>query len=394
MKRKFAIILLAIIMTLCTAVGCSNGGNKDLDNMVKVVYQLEGGVYRNCTDKLILYYGFEAGTDNKIKDPGAEDQKDRPKSDDANARVTRDGYVLDGWYRVKSGEGDDTEYGDKWNFATDKVGADGVTLYAKWAPQVLYSYNVCYWDEDGSKVVLGSYTVSQGEKFEDSRNFKNNRDGYTALAGFYDENGNPWDESFVHPGGDTDTAIDVFAKYEKGEFVQVRTADELIKNRTKDIMLMADIDFEGKEFRGFGDYKKIFRGNGHTISNFKLTYDQSAYTNDTELGDEGNVLCIALFGNMNGATVQDVTFENFTIDINISYTLLRKVIVAPLCVKAEDSTVSNVTVRPVYTFTKLPSRLDKDDPDQFAVVTDKAYYFSAESTFENVTVVADDRTNA
>lgn len=378
-------------MTLCTAVGCGGGG-KNVEGMVKVVYYLEGGVYRNCTDQLVLYYGFEAGTENKLKDPGAADKKDRPKADDANARVTRDGYVLDGWYRVKREDGDEVDYADKWNFQTDKVGAEGVALYAKWVPQILFSYNVCYLDEDGNKVVLGSYTVSEGDKFEDARNFRDNRPGYTALKGYYDADGSPWDESFVHPGGDTDMAIDVFVKYEKGVFVQVYTAEDLIKNRTKDIMLMADIDFEGKEFAGFGDYKKIFRGNGHTISNFKLKYDQSAYTNDSELGDEGNVLCIALFGNMNDATVQDVTFEGFEIDIKIDYSLLRKIIVAPLCVKAEDSAVNNVTVDCVYTFTKLPSRLDKNDSDQFTVVADKAYYLSSESTFENVTVNVDDRT--
>lgn len=394
MKRKFAIIILVLIMSLCTAVGCSNGNKKDTTGMVKVVYHLEGGVYRNCTEPVVMYYGFEAGTENKIKDPGAEDKKDRPKTDDANAQVKRDAYELDGWYRVKTGEGEDAEYSDKWNFATDKVTSAGVELYAKWVPVIRYAYNVCYIDENGSKVVLGSYTVNAGDKFEDTRNFKNKRSGYTALDGFFDADGNPWDENFVHPGGETDTEIDVFAKYERGEFVQVYTAEELIANRTKDIMLMADIDFGGKEFAGFGDYKKIFRGNGHTISNFKLQFDPSAYIYDEDLGDEDGTLCISLFGNMREAVVQDVTFENFEIEINyvISYSLIKKIIVAPLCVKAENSTVSNVTVNAEYAVIKLPNQIDENDPDQFAPVKDKAYYFQRESTFENVTVAVRDKT--
>lgn len=394
MKRKLAIIFLVLIMSLCTAVGCSNGNKRDTTGMVKVTYHLEGGVYRNCTEPVVMYYGFKEGTENKIKDPGAEDKKDRPKTDDANAQVKRDEYKLDGWYRVKTGEGENVEYADKWNFATDKVTSAGVELYAKWLPVIRYAYNVCYIDEDGTKVVLGSYTVNAGDKFEDKRDFKNKRSGYTALDGFFDADGNPWDESFVHPGGEKDTEIDVFAKYERGEFVQVYTAEELTANRTKDIILMADIDFGGKEFAGFGDYRKIFRGNGHTISNFKLKYDASAYIYDEDLGDEDGTLCISLFGNMRDAIVQDVTFEDFTVDIDISFTKLRKIIVAPLCVKAENSAVSNVTVKPVYKFTKLPSQIDKNDPDQFVLVTDKAYYFQRESTFENVSVTVDDRTES
>lgn len=391
MKRKFAIVFLAIIMTLCTAVGCSNGTNKKVDGMVKVVYHLEGGTYRNCTAPIVLYYGFKEGTENVIKDPAAADKKDRPKSDDDKAQVTRSEYEIEGWYRVKNVEGEEVVYADKWNFSTDKVTASGVELYAKWVPVIRYSYNVCYIDEDGSKVVLGSYSVNAGDPFSDKFNYKNNRGGYTALNGFFDADGNPWDENFTHPGGEENTAIDVYAKYEKGEFVQVYTADDLIANRTKDIMLMADIDFGGRKFKGFGDYRKIFRGNGHTVSNFELDYDASAYVDDEDLGDEPRILGISLFGRMQGATVLDVTFENFKIDINVSYSRLTKVIVAPLCVKAENCTVSGVTVKPEYILTKLPSNVEKD-PDRFAAVTDKAYYFERESTFENVTVTVDDKT--
>ena len=393
MKRKFAIIFLAIIMTLCTAVGCSNGGKANVDGMVKVVYHLEGGVYRNCTAPIVLYYGFKEGAENKLKDPAAADKKDRPKSDDDKAQVTRNEYEIDGWYRVKNGEGDEAVYADRWNFATDKVNAEGVELYAKWVPVIRFTYNVCYIDEDGNKQVLGSYNVNAGDTFSDKFNYRNNRSGYTALAGYYDENDNPWDESFTHPGGEVNTAIDVFVKYEKGEFVQVYTASDLIASRNKDIMLMADIDFEGKSF-SFGDYKKIFRGNGHTISNFNLSYDPSrgALIDDEDLGDEGGILAISLFGCMNGATVQDVTFENFTINVETTLRQTKKIIVAPLCVKAEKSTVSNVTVKPVYTVTQLPATI-KNDPESLVFVTDKAYYFERESTFENVTVTVDDKTN-
>jgi len=396
MKRKLAIIFLVLIMSLCTAVGCSNGGNKkDVTGMVKVTYHLEGGKYRNCTAPVVLYYGFKEGTENKIKDPAAEDKNDRPKVGDDKAQVTRDEYDIDGWYRVKTGEGEDAVYSDKWNFATDKVTADGVELYAKWVPVVRYTYNVCYIDEDGSKVVLGSYNVNAGDPFEDKFDYKDKRNGYTALNGFYDGNGDPWDENFVHPGGDESTAIDVFVKYEKGEFVQVYTADDLIRNRNKDIMLMADIDLEGREFYGFGDYKKIFRGNGHTVSNFVLAYsaDRGSLISDDDLGDEGGILCISLFGSMENATVQDVVFENFTIDVKTSLRQTRKIIVAPLCVKAENSSVSGVTVKPVYTVSQLPATI-KNDPDRLVLVNDKAYYFERESTFENVTVTVDDRTDA
>lgn len=388
MKRKIAVIFLLLITTLCAAVGCGGGGGRDLEAMVKVVYCLEGGEYRNCTAPIVMYYGFEEGTENRIKNPAAQNSADRlnPRAD-----VKRDGYELNGWFRTKTGEGENATYSDEWNFETDKVTADGVTLYAMWTPKIEYRFDVCYWDDDGQKVVIDGYTVKAGDKFNDKFDYRNNRPGYTALEGYYDKDGNPWDEDFVHPGGETSTTIDVFVKYEKGEFVRVSTAEELIANRTKDIMLVADIDLNGADFRGFGDYKKIFRGNGHTISNFNLKYDAGSYVDDNDLGEEGYQLCISLFGRMDGATVQDVTFENFTIDIKITYSKLKKVIVAPFCVKATDSTVQNVTVKPVYTFTEL-KYLDRDDSDQFALVTDALYYFERGSTFENTHVDVTDLT--
>ena len=207
---------------------------------------------------------------------------------------------------------------------------------------------------------------------------------------YEDENGDPWNEDFGHPGGDEDTAVNVFPVYVEGVFNVVRTANELQRalNSGRGVYLMNDIDMEG-EALGIGggsevNYDSEFRGNGFTVSDFTIAYNVSRLVSIPELDQEGNLLCISLFGNLQGAAISDVTFKDFTMTLDANYSRIRRVYVAPLCMTMKESTVSNVTFEGgVFTCESLTSRLTADD---LLVPEDGGAYFVNQdgSTVTNV----------
>lgn len=387
-KKRIAIFILTLLSALLLAAGCG-GSQTNYDGMVKVTFELEGGEFQTCKYPAVYYYAFEEGTENLIKDPAAENPDDRF----ARGVPERKNFVLEGWYRTKTVNDDESvTYSGKWDFAKDRVTSEGITLYANWVPEIRYTYVLCYRGDDGAEHTLGIYSVQAGEKFEDYLRHANKRDGYT-LTGFTDEAGNPWNADFSHPGGEESLAIKVFATYTKGEFVDVDSADALkqaLKDK-KDINLTADIDFEGGEFGGFGDFKKILRGNGFSIKNFTLAYDATAnaLTFDPDVSDGNNLMFISLFGVMENAEVENVKFTGVTIDVNTSLSRINELYLAPLCINAQNSTVKNVTFEGTFTCSKLPGRLTAD---RFIVTDDRGYYVKSEnSEFTDVTVSVDNQ---
>ena len=56
-------------------------------------------------------------------------------------KITLHGYHIEGWYKTKVEHPDGTvEYQDKWDFDVDKMTLEGVTLFAKWEENKLYTY--------------------------------------------------------------------------------------------------------------------------------------------------------------------------------------------------------------------------------------------------------------
>lgn len=382
-KKPIIVVLFALLATLLA--GCASA-QENYDDMVAVVFELEGGVFRNSQLPVTYYYDFGEGAERRIYDPTSSELSGKD--------ITRADYTLEGWYTQRTVHEDGTvTYSDKWDFATRTVDDEGVTLYAHWKKNAVFAYNLCYYDEDGNVVSAGMCNVNAGSRFGEYLSIIRRaavRVGYTVVK-FVDEDGNDWDENFIHPseiGGEEDVIVNVFVEYIEGEYELVYTADDLKENRRKNIYLMNDIDFEGGEFAGFGDYKGVFEGNGHTVSNFTLTYSngKNDLIDDDDLGDDRGLLCISLFGRMQGATVQNVAFENVTVSISTTYSGTSKIIVAPLCVKTTNSTVSGVSFSGSFTLAKLPSSFAEEN---LAVVTDGPYYYRAEgdaSVFENVEI--------
>ncbi len=361
--KKFVFIVFALLM-LTSLSGCKK--KVEYEGKTKVIYMLEGGEFKNCNAPIIQYYDVEKEKNLLIFDP-IELTNETPIKDD---------FVFDGWYQSKKEVDGEVVYNNKWDFDANKITSDGVTLYAKWKKNCAYTYNVCYRDENNKDVSLGIYNVSEGEKFYDSSNYST-RIGYTAL-GYFDENNNPWDENFSHPGGDEDLEVKIYVKYIKGSYAIVRTARELKANKNKNIYLMNDIDFGGDSF-SFSDYGHIFEGNGHTISNFKVSYEagRSALIQDFEDENQSS-LCISVFGNIKNATIQYVKFENVHFEIETILSLTSRIYVAGISVSVTNSTIKNVNFSGDYVIIKLPSEFNKEE--NLVIVSDDIYYLKDKST--------------
>lgn len=403
MRRKLFILLFTVLSAVLVMVGasaCSDASiNYEEEGYVKVVFHLEGGTYRNSANPVVNYYPFEAGTQNHIVELGGL----------SGTKPVRQHYRLDGWYRTRTPrvdmEGNPVldeaghqryDYSDPWDFKKDTVSDAGVTLYAKWRANATYTYDVVFRSDEGEETVLFSYEVEEGEKFSDSLNNASNAPGYTFLGTFRDAEGNPWDPDFTHPGGEESTAIKVYPDYVKGIYSVVRTAEELKDafEAYESVYLMNDIDMQGGVLRmGTANYRGEFRGNGHTVSNFTIGYDASSLQTITELG-ASNVLAISLFRNLVGATVENVTFTGYTIDVNTFNTRMQGVYVAPLCIVMRNSTVKNVTMTDgTITCSRLPNGFLQGN----LVVAEQAepYFVRSESepsTVTNLTAQFVDRT--
>lgn len=368
LKSTLLFIALSVVflVSLILFAGCAD--NVHYDGQFKVTYELEGGKFQNC-DYLKHYYDFKENSDRRITDPEVLTKKE----------FVREGYKLEGWYRTKTEENGVTVYKDKWNFATDKTEGEELTLYAYWRKNIKFTYDVCYRGDDGKLEVLGSYDVNEGDVFKDLLNYASYRYGYTAI-GFEDEDGNPWDTNFRHPGGEEDLTVNVVVDYIEGEFALVRTADDLKASKSENIYLLNDIDFGGGDFGGFGNYNKIFRGNGHTISNFNLTYGASRndLVADTDLNDEGGTLCISLFGNVKNAEISDVDFRGVKVNVHTSLSTTKKIIVAPLSVKMTSSSISGVSFEGMLGCTRLPNNFDKEE--KLIAVTDSACFLKDDAS--------------
>lgn len=359
MFRKLAIVILSLI-AVCSAaafVGC--GGDVDYDekfsDRTKIVFELEGGKYKNSTTSVNHYYRFGDNAAHTINPLGTDDNP-----------VTRDGgFTLEGWYRGEKDENGKTVYGEMWNFATDTVPSEGVTLYAKWKSPIIYTFDFISVDAaSGEESVINSLEVKAGDKLadvhpQDVLGYANKLSGHTAIDVFYDKaQTQPFDDSVRHPGGEESYGVKLYVRFIEGDYSIVRTAADLTKAKTKNIYVMPDsvIDMGGAELSFTNYSNKTFLGNNSTIKNFTIRKDWRALRDELEpdIGnDEENALYFAIFRNVKNTTVRDVKFEGVTLTVDMSrLSGLSKIYVAPLAVSATDSVFENVSVKATFGYTE------------------------------------------
>lgn len=319
----------------------------------KAIFHLEGGTCQNSKNKITYLYDFDGTQDSiKIIDPNVLITSPQDQ-------IIRNGYHIEGWYQTKVENPDGTvEYTDKWDFANDTMTLEGVELYAKWEINKVYTYEVYYYDVNGNEVLLDKYEVKEGEKF--SELFLNNKEveGYTSL-GYLDESGNPWDENFTHPGGESDLAIKLYLDLIEGEYTVVKTARQFktALTRNESIYLINDIDLEGEEI-SFNSYSGTIKGRGYKVYNFAIKYDSSKGGLKGSLEDINGTqdhLYISLFFELKDATFINIKFEEIKIVVNTDFSNIKYMIIAPLAIKAENVKMENVKFSGTIEFKKVPN---------------------------------------
>ena len=343
----------------------------------RAIFHLEGGTCKNSYSKISYVYNFN-GTflDTLIFDPNEIEEND-------NDKVKMSGYHIEGWYRTKTTNADGSvTYSDKWDFSNDRMTIDGVELYAKWEENRTYKYELYYKDEvTGEDIYLDGVVVKEGSKFDDILLKNKTVKGYTSL-GYLDEQGNPWNSNFTHPGGDADLTIKVYLNLVKGEYTVVRNARQF-KNaisRNQNVYLMNDIDFDGDALV-FNSYSGLIEGNGYTISNFEIDYNDQKSGLKGDLEDPSspaNFLYVSLFFELKGAIIQNINFTDVIVDIATRNPQIKNIVFAALTIKAENTTINNVTFTGEFKISQAPE-CEKE------IILDKFYY----KDYENVEVSED-----
>ena len=246
------------------------------------------------------------------------------------------GHFLVGWYAecTKTTDENGNEvctYGKPWDFETDRLPVDPneahtsaepiLTLYAAWAP--LYELEV-YDRDSGEK--CGSYTFDPTESIElklpawdpesgsvDMYKFPEKK-GYTFIKAYLDAEGTQAleAETVTHPGTVNrenatveNRVFKVYTDWKEGTWYRISTAEQFADNYSPmgNYELMADLDFTDEIWPTammYGEFSGTILGNGHTISNVSITQTDNAKQN------------AGLFGQLAGATLQDVSFDNIT----------------------------------------------------------------------------------
>ena len=365
--RLFGIILISALAAVF-AVGCA-GSTAEYKNNVRVVYELEGGVYKNSTRAVELYYGFARGGEYAIKSV----------EDVTTVKIERSGYHIEGWYTSKTETDGAVSYDGKWDFATDKVKVDEngkvsyggktgednlVRLYARWSANVTYEYNVGYVDAENKFVKVGTVETEWGRSFGRAKyeiaKLENDREGYTSLGRYYkydaeaaNGKGEELTDDFAFEESKENVSLDIVVDYIEGNFRVVREAKDITSNASADkdknkmLFLMNDVDFGGKTV-DFTIYNGV-RGNGFTLSDFKISV--TSYVGDKDGdptapdGSEAVRVEVSLFGDMDGGEVTGVTFDNVKFEVRANNSKIEKIYFAPLAMRAKNTNFERAAIR-------------------------------------------------
>ncbi len=365
--RLFGIILISALAAVF-AVGCA-GSTAEYKNNVRVVYELEGGIYKNSTRAVELYYGFARGGEYAIKSV----------EDVTTVKIERSGYHIEGWYTSKTETDGAVSYDGKWDFATDKVKVDEngkvsyggktgednlVRLYARWSANVTYEYNVGYVDAENKYVKVGTVETEWGRSFGRAKyeiaKLENDREGYTSLGRYYkydaeaaNGKGEELTDDFAFEESKENVSLDIVVDYIEGNFRVVREAKDITSNASADkdknkmLFLMNDVDFGGKTV-DFMIYNGV-RGNGFTLSDFKISV--TSYVGDKDGdptapdGSEAVRVEVSLFGDMDGGEVTGVTFDNVKFEVRANNSKIEKIYFAPLAMRARNTNFERAAIR-------------------------------------------------
>lgn len=177
----------------------------------------------------------------------------------------------------------------------------------------------------------------------------------------------------------------VYLRYEEGRSATISSVADLTHDgeigfhgvdksgkKISKYIIAEDIDFAGKVVTMASSFTGTIEGNGHTLSNIQV--DVRGRRRDVGIDMFG-----ALFRSAKEVTIEDLTFENFKIDVNVRSG--NDITVAPIAIDAEDLTVKNVMIN------GLEVTLGEGDDGKTPYVVHDFVANAVDSTFEEIDVV-------
>ena len=163
----------------------------------------------------------------------------------------------------------------------------------------------------------------------------NGRLNHTFL-GFYSDKEltTEWDPETVHPGGESDLEIRVYADYMEGVWAfatDFQTLNKALSNG-QNVQIMNDIDCGGESLE-FGLYSGIIAGNNFTVSNFKVVSSGTLRKS-----------CFLFSGFGEGTEIKNVSFKGVVFEMFGTASATGGIQIAALAKTSTGATIDNVTV--------------------------------------------------
>lgn len=336
---KKALMVLMLICTAALAVSCGSEASPYDTNdaegyTVSVKYDANGGIFTTNTSVIVDSYCADQLPKNaQGKAQIALLSPDNALRGNDAFTAVNNGYFLAGWYE----RGEDGSYKNRWDFDSDRVFVDTdashsssepvLTLYAVWIPlfkvdflarstgELIESYAFDPTDEGAMQIELPRWNTESGTldmfKFPAIK-------GSTFAAAYYDAAGEDLaeGESITHSGTinyENGTAqggtMSLYLDYTEGEWFHIYTAEQLCDNASVagNYVIHADLDFSDEIWPSsfmYGNFVGSITGNGHKMSNIKITQTDNSRLN------------AGLFGNLTEKSkLCDVSFENVSFTI-------------------------------------------------------------------------------
>lgn len=302
-SRRFKIGFLAVLLalSLLAAAGCTSSARDPIAEAIAngqpvVTLNANGGLMGSS--RTINYILPEKGS--YMLKPG------ETYGNETVTNAARSGYTLLGWFRGEEADGEVT-LGAEFDFDTEKVYEERLTLYAGWELTIKYTFKVVYGENNENSRQI---TPRSDGSFKRPGSRDITWSGHTLLGLYWDEELTQeveFDERDYSVGKHTfdpeNPEITVYTKWLDGVYTLVSTGRDMVGiNSGTNLYLLNDVDLSGISTNLVDEYRGIIEGNGFTISNWSVA--RTTPRTETNFG---------LFTQLRGATIRNVTFENCTV---------------------------------------------------------------------------------
>ncbi|MFA5585680.1 MAG: InlB B-repeat-containing protein [Saccharofermentanales bacterium] len=155
------------------------------------------------------------------------------------------------------------------------------------------------------------------------------------------------EEAIDYYAGNTADKI-IYLKYSEGRFIQVSRVSDLkvggkvgffdqdqAGNPIDGYIFTRDVDFSGETVTMADSFSGKLVGNGYSLKNIRLVMKPKKMDQDKHKD-------VALFGEMDGAEIENLTFANMKIEISVDPGI--SVNAAPLAIRSSKSRLTNVVI--------------------------------------------------